>query len=66
MQNVSNYSSQEGIIISLEDFLAGINDRTSGKGIKQMVFIFETILIITVAQLVAISISSISMAKPNP
>ena len=38
MKDVSNYSSQEGIIISLEAFLAGINDRTSGKGIKQIDF----------------------------
>ena len=38
MKNASNYSSQEGIIISLEDFLSGINDRTSGKGIKQIDF----------------------------
>ena len=38
MQNLTNYSLQEEIIISFEDFLAGINDRTSGKGIKQIDF----------------------------
>ena len=38
MKNASNYSAQEGTIISLEDFLSGINDRTSGKGIKQIDF----------------------------
>lgn len=32
------YSAQEGIVISLEDFLIGINDRKSGKGIKQIDF----------------------------
>ena len=38
MKNASNYSAQEGTIISLEDFLSGINDRTSGKGTKQIDF----------------------------